>query len=271
MNDAIAATEMADVVDAHVLGAYYVSSFKTLFAGVRRVLDEVQLHFSPEGLFLRQLDPTKTVLVEIAVPKAFFHRYLFLPPDYDVDAAVSSEALYKALRRAKNELRIKVVQREATRDLIVECAGYSAKLEPAVKTENIPPPLLEAAVTIKARVDALRRALLTVAARRVVLRFDEAEESLCIISTRDTGIEETKLRKGSGLLSVSVSQAEHENTEGKGCSRLSSASYKTGVLLDLLGFARNHSCVTVRFSTDASLVLETGMANLFLSPVLGRS
>jgi len=262
---------MTEVVDAHVLGAYYVKSLKTLFAGARRVLDEVQLRFSPRGLYSCQLNPSKTLLVEIKVPIAFFHRYLCLPSDHSVDTAVSSEALYKALRRAENELRIKVVQGQATRHLVVECAGYSAKLEPAIVTEDIPPPLQEAAVTVKTGADALRRALLAAAARRVVLRFDEAEESLCIVSARDTGTEETKLRKGSGLLSVLVSRAEHENKEGIGGSRLSSACYKTGELLDLLRFARNHSCVTVRFSTDGTLVLGTGMANLFLSPVLGRS
>ncbi|MBP1449731.1 MAG: proliferating cell nuclear antigen (pcna) [Thermoproteus sp.] len=164
------------------------------------LVEEAAFTLRQDGLALRTLDPSRTAMVDLFIPKEGFEEYPEL--EAEVKIGVNFKDLKKLLKRLKrgdkismeleeSKLRVKLIGK-STRSItlpLVEIAG-----------EDLPTPKVVFTAMVKTASDVLDQAMKDADAIADAVKFDVDEEALYIRASSDKGEVEVKLDKGGELV-----------------------------------------------------------------------
>jgi len=217
--------------------------WKYIVQSLAALIDEANFVFTPEGLKLRALDPSRIAMVDLELPSIVFEEY---ECDQETRVGVDIEELNKILKRGRADeriefdveggrLRIKIIGK-ATRTFslpLIDVVGE--ELGPLKVTFNVKAKLLS---------DTLKDAMRDIEQISDSVKFNAEEDSFTLRASSDKGEVEIVFDRESGAL------IEYEVTES------SVATYSTSYLSDMLKRASALSDVaSVEFSSNKPLAL----------------
>jgi len=231
---------------------YIVESLATL-------IDEANFIFTPEGLRLRALDPSRIAMVNLELPSIAFEEYSC---DQETKAGISFEDLTKVLKRGRADEKVEFsVEGGRLRVKIIGKASRTFSLPLIdVAGEELPLPKISFTVTAKLLSDTLKDAIGDVELVSDSVRMEAVEECLKVKASSDKGEVEVSFDKESGAL------IEYDVAEP------SSASYSVSYLSDMIKKAKALADIaTLQFSTNKPLSLTFeltggGKLSYFLAP-----
>ncbi|MEZ0249119.1 MAG: proliferating cell nuclear antigen (pcna) [Thermoproteus sp.] len=208
------------------------------------LVEEAAFIFRQDGMALRSLDPSRTAMVDLFVPKEAFEEYPELQSDLRV--GINFKDFKKLLRRLKKGDKISLEVEESK--LRVKLIGKSTRsitlplLETAV--EELPTPKVVYTAMVKTASDVLSQAIKDADAVADSVKFDVDEEALYIRASSDRGEVEVKLDKGGELV------YEFDVKEP------ASATFSLEYLVDITGRAsRVSDIVTIELATAKPISL----------------
>ncbi|MGC8582197.1 MAG: proliferating cell nuclear antigen (pcna) [Thermoproteus sp.] len=208
------------------------------------LVEEAAFVFRQDGLALRSLDPSRTAMVDLFIPKEGFEEYPELQSE--VRMGINFKDFRKLLRRLKKGDKISLEIEESK--LRVKLIGKSTRsitlplIEAAA--EELPTPKVVYTATVKTASDVLSQALKDADAVADSVKFDVDEEALYIRASSDRGEVEVKLDKGGELV------YEFDVKEP------ASATFSLEYLVDIAGKASKVSdIVTVELATAKPISL----------------
>ncbi|MGC8972669.1 MAG: proliferating cell nuclear antigen (pcna) [Thermoproteus sp.] len=208
------------------------------------LVEEAAFVFRQDGLALRSLDPSRTAMVDLFIPKEGFEEYPELQSE--VRMGINFKDFRKLLRRLKKGDKISLEIEESK--LRVKLIGKSIRsitlplIEAAA--EELPTPKVVYTATVKTASDVLSQALKDADAVADSVKFDVDEEALYIRASSDRGEVEVKLDKGGELV------YEFDVKEP------ASATFSLEYLVDIAGKASKVSdIVTVELATAKPISL----------------
>ncbi|AEA11722.1 proliferating cell nuclear antigen PcnA [Thermoproteus uzoniensis 768-20] len=208
------------------------------------LVEEAAFVFRQDGLALRSLDPSRTAMVDLFIPKEGFEEYPELQSE--VRMGINFKDFRKLLRRLKKGDKISLEVEESK--LRVKLIGKSTRsitlplIEAAA--EELPTPKVVYTATVKTASDVLSQALKDADAVADSVKFDVDEEALYIRASSDRGEVEVKLDKGGELV------YEFDVKEP------ASATFSLEYLVDIAGKASKVSdIVTVELATAKPISL----------------
>lgn len=168
--------------------------------GIAVIVEEAAFALRQDGLALRALDPSRTAMVDLFIPKEGFEEYPEV--ESEVKIGVNFKDFRKLLRRLKKGDKISLELEESK--LRVKLIGKSTRsitiplLE--VAAEELPTPKVVYTATVKTASDVLDQAMKDADAVADAVKFDVDEEALYIRASSDKGEVEVKLDKGGELV-----------------------------------------------------------------------
>ncbi|MFP3200231.1 MAG: proliferating cell nuclear antigen (pcna) [Thermoproteus sp.] len=164
------------------------------------LVEEAAFVFRQDGLALRSLDPSRTAMVDLFIPKEGFEEYPELQSE--VKMGINFKDFRKLLRRLKKGDKISIEIEESK--LRVKLIGKSIRsiTLPLIETaaEELPTPKVVYTAAVKTASDVLNQALRDADAVADSVKFDVDEEALYIRASSDRGEVEVKLDKGGELV-----------------------------------------------------------------------
>ncbi|MFB6489804.1 MAG: proliferating cell nuclear antigen (pcna) [Thermoproteus sp. AZ2] len=168
--------------------------------GIAVIVEEAAFSLRQDGLALRALDPSRTAMVDLFIPKEGFEEYPEV--ESEVKIGVNFKDFRKLLRRLRKGDKISLELEESK--LRVKLIGKSTRsitvplLE--VAAEELPTPKVVYTATVKTASDVLDQAMKDADAVADAVKFDVDEEALYIRASSDKGEVEVKLDKGGELV-----------------------------------------------------------------------
>ena len=208
------------------------------------LVEESTLTLTKDGVKLRALDPSRTAMVDLYMPRTAFDEYPDV--DQDVNIGINFGEIKKILRRAgkgssvsfeveENSLKIRMTGK-VTRTVKLPLID--------VPVEQLPTPKVVFTVTAKLASDALRQAIKDVEVIADAAKFEGKEDGLYIRASSDRGETEIKFERGGEVL------FEYDNKE------TATATYSVDYLSDIVNRAYQISDIaTVEFATQKPLAL----------------
>lgn len=208
------------------------------------LVEEAAFVFRQDGLALRSLDPSRTAMVDLFIPKEGFEEYPEL--ESEIKMGINFKDFRKLLRRLKKGDKISLEIEESK--LRVKLIGKSTRsiTLPLIETavEELPTPKVVYTATVKTASDVLSQALKDADAVAESVKFDVDEEALYIRASSDKGEVEVKLDKGGELV------YEFDVKEP------ASATFSLEYLVDIAGKASKVSdIVTIELATAKPISL----------------
>jgi monomeric archaeal DNA polymerase sliding clamp len=162
------------------------------------LVEESTLTLTKDGVKLRALDPSRTAMVDLYMPRTAFDEYPDV--DQDVNIGINFGEIKKILRRAgkgssvsfeveENSLKIRMTGK-VTRTVKLPLID--------VPVEQLPTPKVVFTVTAKLASDALRQAVKDVEVIADAAKFEGKEDGLYIRASSDRGETEIKFERGWG-------------------------------------------------------------------------
>ncbi len=208
------------------------------------LIEEAALTLTKDGVRLRALDPSRTAMVDLYMPRTVFDEY----PDVeqDVNIGLNFGEVKKILQRAgkgssvtfeveENSLKIRMVGK-VTRTVKLPLLD--------VPVEQLPTPKVVFTVTAKLASDAFRQAIKDIEVIADAAKFEGKEDGLYIRAVSDKGEAEVKFERGGEVM------FEYDNKEN------ATATYSIDYLSDISGRAYQISdIVTIEFATQKPISL----------------
>ncbi len=171
------------------------------------VVEESAFAVKPEGMTLRALDPSRTAMVDLFIPRDAFDEY----PDIgeEVRMGVNFKDLKKILRRVRKGDRVAMEIDEGK--LKVKLLGRAVRSVtlPIIETaaEELPTPRVVFTALIRTASDVVAQALKDADAVSDSVKFEALDDALYIRASSDKGEVEVKLdREGEAVYEYDVKE-----------------------------------------------------------------
>ncbi len=217
--------------------------FRNLFEVLGKMIDEVKISFSGEGLRIRAMDPANVALIDVRFPREAFTEFEVEDPG---EAGINLSLALKLLKRAKRGDKLDLhVDDENVRMVITGVVKREFVLR---NIEVISPEIPEATLSLETKivllVDPLRQALkdLELVGETATFLYD-GEEKL-VITARSQTTYKMELTKESGAVIDIESGGRSE------------ASYSVDYLLNVLSLVKVADTVRLEFSTQMPMRME---------------
>ncbi len=169
------------------------------------VVEEAALSLRPEGATLRALDPSRTAMVDLFMPREAFDEY----PDIDgeIRVGMNFKELKKILRRVRKGDKVAMEVDEGK--LKVKLLGRAVRSVtlPIIETvaEELPTPRVVFTALIRTASDVMAQALKDADTISDTVKFDALDDALYIRASSDKGEVEVKLdREGEAVYEYDV-------------------------------------------------------------------
>ncbi|ACB40604.1 proliferating cell nuclear antigen (pcna) [Pyrobaculum neutrophilum] len=227
----------------HVITYLDAKEFAYIVDAVSVLVEEANFVVRSDGLYLRALDPSRTAMVDLSIPKEAFDEF---PEVEELRVGVNFKDLKKILRRVKKGDKISMEVEEGR--IRIKLVGKSVRsiTLPSIEVvgEELPTPKVVYTAMVKTASDVLASAIKDADAVADEVKFEANEEALVIGATSDKGEVEVRLDKNSELV------YEFDVKEP------ASARYSLEYLVDMVGRTSKISdIVTIELATAKPLLL----------------
>ncbi|GGP21020.1 DNA polymerase III sliding clamp [Thermocladium modestius] len=208
------------------------------------LIEEATFSVAQDGLRLRALDPSRTSMVDLFIPKEAFEEY----PDVGSEEhiGINFNDLKKVLKRSRKD--DKVMLETDNGKLKVKLVGKAARTITMpmldIGMEQLPTPKVVFTVTAKLASDALDQAIKDVEIIADAIKFEGKEDGIYVKASSDKGDVEVKFEKEGDVM------FEYDLKE------TAAAVYSTDYLADAVARASSISdIVTLEFATQKPIAL----------------
>jgi len=208
------------------------------------LVEEASFSIRPDGVALRALDPSRTSMVDLLIPREAFDEYADVSEE--VKVGVNFKDMSKILRRAKkgDRLTLEVVEGKVK----VKLVGKSVRSVaiPSIETlaEELPTPRVVFTAMIKTASDVIAEAFKDADAVADAVKLEALEDAFYIRASSDKGELEVKIERGGDVV------YEYDLKEP------ASASYSLEYLVDITSRAsRISDIVTIELATAKPIAL----------------
>lgn len=221
--------------------------FRSIIEAVSKVVDEVAIRISEEGISIKALDPAKVSLIDIILPAGSFVTYEVSGEEV---VGVSVANLVKVLKKLKKGDQLEISSVGDYINIAVESQlrrKYSFR-NIDVQVPEIPELSLEFDVEAMLLAEAFKTAIRDAEVVGDTVEFEASDESTLIIRGVNATRVETKITASMpSLISLSVSKP-------------SRSAYSLEYLEKVLSLTGVSESITLKFSSDAPLYLEFRIA-----------
>ncbi len=221
--------------------------FRSIAEAVSKIVDEVAVRVSEEGISIKALDPAKISLIDIALPASSFVIYEVSGEEV---FGVSVANLVKVLKKLKKGDHLEISSVGDYINVAVESQlrrKYSFR-NIDVQVPEIPELSLEFDVEAMLLAEAFKTAIRDAEVVGDTVELEASDESALIIRGINAAKVETKIAAGMpSLISLSVSKP-------------SRSAYSLEYLEKVLSLTGVSESVTLKFSSDAPLYIEFRVA-----------
>ena len=238
-------------------------SFAQFTKAVEAIVEEATVSFKPEKLYIREMDASKTTMVEVSMPRDYFE-------DYDVMEAVAVGINFyevsRILKRARRDDKLEIEVPPDGNVLKLRLIGVSTrefKLPSIVKEMSEE---REVKLPVKARVVILSDEM-----KEIIKDIQLVGNEFTIESTRD---EVKFLSEGDGQsVTINLRRGDAALLELEVEEELVKSTYGIEYVRKMMEGAKLAEKVTLEYATDAPLImtfqpLEGGVLRYFLAPIL---
>lgn len=228
------------------------TTIKNIVNAVATITDEATIHMTPEGLKIREMDPSRVAMVDLELPKDFFKEY---EVPIDTKVSISFTPLSKLLKRAQKNDTVEITEDEPKAKLKISFQRKSVirdftmpTLEPM--SEEVPTPKVSFNVVAKILPDIMKNMLEDADIVSSYVYFNADSEKLFLKAIGDVMTADIELKKGSdSLLDLNVKEPS---------KAAYSLSYLAAIMKDSESVAE---IVKVGFTSDMPIKLEFEIAN----------
>ncbi|QOR93883.1 DNA polymerase sliding clamp [Thermosphaera chiliense] len=232
---------------------------KELFEAVGKLVDEVSLSITSEGVFLRAMDISQIALIEVNLPRDMFLEYTV---EKEGSLGFSTSNIQKVLKHVKKG-----------ENLVVWSDGnyVNFRIEGLVRREyrfrnlevpviDIPSTGLQTNVRAQLIASVVNHAIQDAEVVGTIIEIEAPSTEELVFRGRGTGVNETRLKIGSvGLVSLEVDEP-------------SKSQYDISYLRSVMKLCRVSDVVFLGFSSDSPLLLDfqiggTGKVRYIMAPV----
>ncbi len=233
--------------------------FKELFEAVGKLVDEVSLNITTNGVFLRAMDISQIALIEVNLPRDMFLEYTV---EEEGTLGFSTSNIQKVLKHVKKG-----------ENLVLWSDGsyVNFRVEGLVRREyrfrnlevpviDIPSAELETNVKAQLIASVINHAIQDVEVVGTIIEVEAPSTEELVFRGRGTGVNETRLKAGSvGLISLEVYEP-------------SKSQYDISYLRSVMKLCKVSDVVSLGFSSDSPLLLDfqiggTGKVRYIMAPV----
>lgn len=222
-------------------------SIKSIVDSLAKLVDEVAIIVSNEGLSLKALDPARVALIEVILPSTSFLEY---EVNEETTIGMSMANLSKLLTRLKKGDRFELFVKEDYVGITIHAAvkrTYRFKnLE--VQVPEIPEASLEFSVEAQVLADAIKQAIKDAETVGDTLEFEAKDDQALFMRGVGGTIAETKLtREMPALIDLVVKEP-------------AKSAYSIEYLKNVVALTKIAEATTIKFSSDAPVYLEFSLA-----------
>ncbi len=236
-------------------------AWKNAITAISSIVDEASFNITPEGISLREMDPSHVAMVEFEWPKASFDEYVC---DNPMRVCINISEMLKLLRRVRGGNTLELTVNEGKSRLNMRLSDSYIKnfsvpiLEPI--SEEVPTP--NVAFDVKARVTTsfLKDAIDDASTVSDSIKLEMTKEKM--IMSADGSL---------GSVSIEI-EKESESALGFEVKKEAKATFSLSYLSDIIRSASPSSkVVTLEFSTDMPIKLNfelpsKGKLQYYLAP-----
>jgi proliferating cell nuclear antigen len=224
--------------------------WKTFVSSVTALIEEAAFSFSPDGIKMKAMDPSKISMVDFELSPEAFDEYSVKEKTV---IGIKLTELERALSRMRSKDRLTLeIDTEKNRLNLVFKGASTRKLGIPIlsmEEEEFPEPKLNFTAKVTVQADVLKDGLKDAGMVAENVRLHADKNSFSIVAESDRGTSELVLAKGDeGLIDLSVSEP-------------ATAIYSVKYLSDMIGGASASDRITLKFSTDLPLEIDFEIAN----------
>ncbi len=224
--------------------------WKTFVSSVTALIEEAAFVFSPEGVRMKAMDPSKISLVEFELsPKAFDEFNVKEKTVVGIKLTEFERALSRM--KSKDQLILDVDTEKNRLNLVFKGASTRRLGIPllSMEEEELPEPKLSFAAKVVVRAEVLKDGLKDAEMIAENVRLSADKKSFSLTAESDRGSSELVLSTGDeGLISLEVSEP-------------ATAIYSVRYLKDMTSGASASDNITLKFSTDLPLEIDFNVEN----------
>ncbi len=236
--------------------------FTYIVQAIAALIEEASFVVSSDGLKLRALDPSRTAMIDLFIPREAFEEY----PDVseDVRVGLNFDDFKKILKRIKkgDKIGLEIVEGKVKVKIIGKTSRTMALPMLEVGGEELPTPKVVFTVMAKVSSDALYEAVKDADVIADSVKFEAKDDGLYIIASSDKGDLEVKFeREGEVMFEYDLKEP-------------ASAKYSLDYLVDAVSKAYRVSDIAViEFATQkpVSLTFEIpmgGKLTYYIAPMI---
>jgi len=236
-------------------------AWKDVITAISSIVDEASFNITPDGVSLREMDPSHVAMVEFEWPKSVFDEYVCKEA---TKLCVNIREMLRLLRRVKKGDMLELTLAEGKNRLNMRLSdGYIKNfsvptLEPI--SEEVPTPNVVFDVKARVTTSFLREAVDDASAVSDNIKLEMTEEKLIMRAEGSLGSVSIELEEGS------------ESALGFEVKKEAKATFSLSYLSDIIkGASPSSSVATVEFSTDMPIRLNfelpsKGKLQYYLAP-----
>ncbi|KUO82327.1 MAG: DNA polymerase [Vulcanisaeta sp. OSP_8] len=219
--------------------------FSQIVDAVSALIEEANFALASDGLKLRALDPSRTAMIDLLIPKEAFEEF---PESLneEVRIGVNFDDFKKLLRRIRkgDKLGIEVSEGKLKVRLLGKASRTMTLPLIDIGAEELPTPKVVYTVLAKVSSDSLNEALKDADVIADAVKFDAKDDGLYISASSDKGDVEVKFEKEGEVM------FEYDLKEP------ATAKYSLDYLVDTVSKAyRISDIVTIEFATQKPIAL----------------
>lgn len=220
-----------------------VKSFQSILEALSKLIDEVALVVSPEGVRAKALDAAQVALIDINFPPEAFLEF---DVEEEVRIGFNVSTLLKLLKRGKKGDRLEITV-EGDK-VVYTVAGVAVRryklLNLDVAVPEIPEARLDFNVVASLIVDPLKNAIRDAETVGDTIEFEASSDEALVIRGKGVALTETKISRESGALTELIVKEP------------SKSAYSIDYLKHVIALTRVADVVKLEFSSQMPLKLE---------------
>lgn len=222
-------------------------SIKSIVDSLAKLVDEVAITITSDGLSLKALDPARVALIDVMLPATSFLEY---EVNEETTLGISMANLVKLLTRLKKGDRFELFAEEDYVGVVIHAAikrTYKFRnLE--VQVPEIPEASLDFVVEAQVLADAIKHAIKDAEAVSDTLEFEAKDDQALYMRGVGATVAETKLtRDMPALIDLNVKEP-------------AKSAYSIEYLKNVVALTKIAEATIVKFSSDAPIYLEFALA-----------
>ncbi|MEM0046796.1 MAG: proliferating cell nuclear antigen (pcna) [Fervidicoccaceae archaeon] len=232
--------------------------FKNLFEAISKLLEEVRISFSEEGMKIKAMDPSNVALIDVSFTQDSFSEYQVENP---MSVGLSLSTVLKVMKRARRGDRLEI---EADEENVLMRLISSSRREYRLRNIEVASqeiPELNLSFTVKVRLlsEPLKVILKDAELAGSSAVFEATEDGKLLIYSEERGKYRTEITKdSSSVLELTVKER-------------AKSSYDILYLSNILSLTKVSDSLSLEFSSQAPLKMEfevmgKGKIVYFLAP-----